>query len=295
MKATFGVAVWGMNRDAVKDICVECETLGYDAFYYGEGLGLECFTTLAYLSGITKKIRLGPGMSFISYRHPVLLAKIGATLDVLSGGRFEFRLGAGGLPSYGLPRSSTATRIGQLEEGLQIVKTLWKDGRVSWDGRFYKVENAICDPLPIQKPHTPITIAAKRTKMLKLTARYADIWEGYFPPEMYSSKVTLLDKQCSILQRNPADVERSLMLRVFIGRNELEARDRMRRYVAQRGISQERLERSQGRDSIGEPSRCIEKISEYLRLGVTHFTLLIADAEKLEPLRLLSEKVIPEL
>jgi len=85
------------------------------------------------------------------------------------------------------------------------------------------------------------------------------------------------------------------MLRVFIGRNELEARDRMRRYVAQRGISQERLERSQGRDSIGEPSRCIEKISEYLRLGVTHFTLLIADAEKLEPLRLLSEKVIPEL
>ena len=72
-----------MNLDAVKDICVECETLGYDAFYYGEGLGLECFTTLAYLSGITKKIRLGPGMSFISYRHPVLLAKIGATLDVL--------------------------------------------------------------------------------------------------------------------------------------------------------------------------------------------------------------------
>ena len=91
-------------------------------------------------------------------------------------------MGAGGLPSYGLPRSSTATRIGQLEEGLQIVKTLWKDGRVSWDGRFYKVENAICDPLPIQKPHTPITIAAKRTKMLKLTARYADIWEGLFPP-----------------------------------------------------------------------------------------------------------------
>ncbi len=295
MKAKFDVAVWGQDIDTVKDICIECERLGYNAFYYGEGLGPECFTTLAHLTGITEKIRLGPGISFLSYRHPVLLGKIAATLDVLSGGRFELRVGAGGVPGYGIERPPPEVRVSQMAEGLQIVKMLWKKGKATFDGRFYQVENAVCDPLPVQRSHPPITIAAKGTKMLEVTALHADIWEGYFPPEVYASKTALLDKQCLSLHRNPSDLERSLMLRVFIGRNNDDAKDSMRRYITRRGISEERLERSRGRDAVGEASQCAEKFLEYLHLGVNRFTLLVGDAEKLESLRLFSDKVIPML
>jgi alkanesulfonate monooxygenase SsuD/methylene tetrahydromethanopterin reductase-like flavin-dependent oxidoreductase (luciferase family) len=224
-----------------------------------------------------------------------MLAKVVATLDVLSDGRFELRLGAGAVPGYGIERPSAAMRVGMLDEGLQAMKLLWKEGKATFTGRFYQIHDATCDPLPAQKPHPPITIAAKGIKLLKVTASHANVWEGYFPPSEYMSRSKMIDNECCFIQRNSSDLERSLMLRVFIGKDEEEARERMERYIAERGISRERIERSKERDAVGDAEKCKQKIREYIQLGVTRFTLLVGDAGKLDPLKLLYEKVISKL
>lgn len=295
MKPKFNIALWREDVENIKKICLECERLGYDGFFYGEGLGPESFTVLSYLAGITKRIRLGPGICFLTYRHPVLLAKIGATLDNISRGRFDLRLGAGAIPSYGIAKPPAATRVRRLGEGLRIIRQLWKEGKMTTTkGKEYKIEGAVCDPRPVQKPSIPITIAAKGKRMIQLTSKFSDVWEGYYPPNAYIKKSTLLEKYQQSKKRSKT-IEKSLMLRVFMAANDRDAKDMMKRYMIRRGISSERLRRSKYRDAIGSPDQCLKKIHEFMDLGVSRFTILMGDVERVKPLMEFQEKVVRNL
>ena len=141
--------------------------------------GLAPLTALAVAAGATTSLRIGSYVFCNEYRHQVLLAREAATLDLLSEGRFELGLGAGVGPSefqqLGIPFANAGTRVGHLEETLQMIKQLFTEETVNFTGKYYTITEMRGYPRPVQKPHMPILVAGAGERMLKLAAREADI------------------------------------------------------------------------------------------------------------------------
>ncbi|MGH7781550.1 MAG: LLM class flavin-dependent oxidoreductase [Candidatus Binataceae bacterium] len=140
---------------------------------------LECYSALAAVAAITKTVRLVPMVTSMSYRNPALLAKMIATLDNISGGRFIAGLGAGWFKeeyiAYNYPYPSNAERIEQFADGIKVLKSMWTEDEPSYHGRFHSVEKAYCFPRPVQKPYPPIMVGGGGKKILKIAAEEADI------------------------------------------------------------------------------------------------------------------------
>ena len=158
------------------------EQLGYSSMLMPDRPslgGVAPFTALAMAAGATSSLRVGSYVFCNDYRHPVILAREAATLDLLSEGRFELGLGAGVGPTefqqMGIPFADPRTRIGHLEETLQVMKQLFTEERVNFAGTYYTITNMRGYPRPIQKPYMPILVAGAGEKMLKLAAREANI------------------------------------------------------------------------------------------------------------------------
>ncbi len=149
--------------DFVRKTVLECERLGYhsvwldDHLMYNDWSILECWATLSALSSLTSRIRLGTMVSCIAHRNPALLAKMSATLDVLSGGRLEFGVGTGIQEAehlaYGFGFSKPSVRIEQLAEALEITRQLWTQKKANYKGKYYMLKDAVCEPKPLQKPY----------------------------------------------------------------------------------------------------------------------------------------------
>jgi probable F420-dependent oxidoreductase len=140
----------------------------------------EAWSLLAAMSQATEKIRLGCLVTGNTYRLPALLAKMAVTVDHLSGGRLEFGIGAAHAPNehqmFGI--EGLEHRLGRLSESLQVLKALWTEDRSSFDGRYYRLQDAIANPKPVQKPYPPIWIGGAGPTTLKLAARHADVWNA---------------------------------------------------------------------------------------------------------------------
>ena len=159
----------------------QVEALGYSALYLPDHFGdqLAPIAALMAAADATTRLRVGSLVFDNDYRHPAVLAKEAATLDLLSDGRFDLGLGAGWMASdyqqAGMPYDSAGTRIERLEEGLQIVKGLLGGGTFSFTGKHYQIKDLEGSPLPVQKPHPPILLGGGGRRMLRLAAREADI------------------------------------------------------------------------------------------------------------------------
>ena len=158
------------------------EELGYATLLMPDRLSigsLAPLTALAVAAQATTSLRIGSYVFCNEYRHPVLLAREAATLDLLSGGRFELGLGAGVGPSefqqMGLPFANAGTRVGRLEEALQIMKQLFTEETVSFTGKYYTITEMKGNIRPVQQPHLPLLVAGAGERMLKLAAREANI------------------------------------------------------------------------------------------------------------------------
>ncbi len=179
----FGVvAAFAQSHAAWITIARQAEALGYATLLMPDRAtigGLAPLTALATAAGATTQLRIGSYVFCNEYRHPVLLAREAATLDLLSEGRFELGLGAGVGPAefqkMGMPFASAGTRVGHLEEALQLVKRLFTEETVQFTGKYYTVTGVPGYPRPAQKPHPPILVAGAGERMLKLAAREADI------------------------------------------------------------------------------------------------------------------------
>ncbi len=289
----FCIGTWLKDYGLIKKVCLECERLQYHAFYYGEGLGPECWTTIAALSSITKNLRIGCGINFFTYRHPVLLAKITATLDVISRGRLDVKLGAGGGVGFGVETQPSKMRFKRFVEGLKILKTLWTKGKASFEGEYYSVKDAVCEPKPIRNPHPPLIIAAKNNNMLKIAAKYGDGLEGFYPLEEYLEKQRIFEEFWKSFGRAPHNPVKSILLNVAISKDEIEAQKMFETYLRERNTSEQRAQFLKKRDIVGTPDDCVQKISEYAKVGVNCFTLMFIEAERINSLELFAEKVIP--
>ena len=261
---------------------------------------LECWTTLSALSTLTKKIRLGTLVTCNSFRNPALLAKIAATLDNISNGRLELGIGAGVQKNehdaYGVPFLSAKERVERLSEAVEIIKKLWTENEVSYNGKHYLLNNAVCEPKPLQNPHPPIVIGGGGEKLtLKVTARHADRYDwGYLPSfEHYNSKLKVLEKHCETVGRKVSDIEKSCWPagQIFIRADRKELEAQVIRWVP-KGVS---LEKFMKTNFVGTPENCIKQLQQYMNLGVTQFMLFFGDLPDLKGLRLFAEKVVQKI
>jgi alkanesulfonate monooxygenase SsuD/methylene tetrahydromethanopterin reductase-like flavin-dependent oxidoreductase (luciferase family) len=191
-----------------------------------DGPIFEGWTLLAALAAQTTRLRLGVGVTSNRIRPPALLAKIAATVDVVSGGRLDFGIGAGSrtdIPwarreydAYGLPYGSARDAVGSLAEACTVIKRLWdEDQPFDFDGQYIKLAGGFCNPKPVQRPHPPILMGGQATGTLRVVAEHADIWN--FPGgdvEAALAKGAVLDRLCAEIGRDPAGITRSLVLPV---------------------------------------------------------------------------------
>jgi F420-dependent oxidoreductase-like protein len=171
---------------------------------------LESYTTLGYLAGVTEHIRLGTLVTGITYRNVAHLAKIVATLDVLSGGRAMCGLGAAWFERehalYGWDFQSRAERYARLEDALELLPLMWGKGAPRFEGRTITVEEAICYPRPLQE-RIPILVGGSGEKVtLRLVARHADACNLFGDPDTVRHKVAVLHEHCAAEHRDPAQV-----------------------------------------------------------------------------------------
>lgn len=291
---------------ALREIAQGAEQLGYhslwlfDHFYHfpfpDNVTVLESWTLMSVLAGATSSIRLGTLVLCNGYRPPALLAKMAATLDVLSGGRLEFGYGAGWhqeeFTGYGYDFPPVPVRIRQMEEGLTVIKQLWSAERSTWAGKFYRLDNAICEPKPLQRPHPPITIGGGGEKLLlRAVARHADIW-NYFPAPLaeYEHKAQVLDQHCRDLGRDPQSLERSLMTPTITAEWEKEVRDQLEVAKA-RGY----MWAQWGTFVQGTPDIVVPRFRDYIRRGVSFFIIQLPNSRDLKQIEFVAKNVVAEL
>ncbi len=181
---------------------------------------LEGWTLLAAYAAQTERLRVGLMVTGNTYRHPAVLANMGATVDVISRGRLDFGIGAGWNElehtAYGIPLYKPGERIARLAEACEVIRLMWTQEAPDFDGRYYQLKGARCEPKPVQKPYPPFVIGGSgEQKTLRVVAQYADIWNfsgGSVDDFIHKSQV--LDGHCAAIGRDPASIERSIQLRI---------------------------------------------------------------------------------
>jgi len=212
---------------------------------------LEAWTLLAALAAQTSRLRLGVIVTDNRLRYPTLLAKMAATVDIVSRGRLIFGIGVGAslsrtlepavldtarreFDAYGVPLVPTPEAIGALGEALTITRRLWTEAEpFDFDGRYYQLKGAIGEPKPFQRPGPPILIGAAGERLsLRVVAEHADIWNcPTATPEELTRKSAILDEHCAAVGRNPGEIVRSQQL--LVARDDAaRARDQVLAFIA---------------------------------------------------------------
>ena len=212
-------AIWGIADDSGFDHCWNMDhfaSLGGD-----DTLDIfEAWTLLAGMAARTTRTRVGCSVTGNTYRHPAVLAKAAVTVDHLSGGRLEFGIGAGWAENehtmLGLRFGTARERADRLEEALPIIRSLWTQPRTTFTGKHYLLAEAVAEPKPVQTPHPPIWIGGVgRRRTLRMAAEHAAVWNapGGSPAEV-AELSAVLDGHCADVGRDPAEIRRSVQIRV---------------------------------------------------------------------------------
>ena len=243
--------------DSLKNLVTRAENRGFDSFWVMDHFHqipfvgkpeepmLESWTTISVLAGITTKIKLGTLMTGIIYRHPSILAKIGATLDVLSKGRLFMGIGAAWneeeSSAYGIPFPSAKERFLRLEEAIQIIRKMWtEEPSASFNGQYYQIKNAFCNPKPIQKPSPPIMVGGSGERQtLRIVAKYADACNLFGSAETVKRKLSILKEHCRNVGRDYDSILKTKLGVVVIDDDKEMARKRLQQIIM--GMPEEQI------------------------------------------------------
>ena len=193
---------------------------------------LESYSTLSYFAGLTERVKLGALVTGVIYRFPGILVKTVTTLDVVSGGRAYFGVGAAWnnleSRSLGVPFPPPGERLKRLEETLQIAKQMWSGDEGPYKGKYYQLERTLCRPLPLSKPHPPILIGGGgEHKTLRLVAQYGDACNLYarLGPEGLQKKLDILKRHCDEVGRDYGEIEKTTLGTVELAADKMSPRD----------------------------------------------------------------------
>jgi F420-dependent oxidoreductase-like protein len=267
----------------------------------------EAWTLMAALAAATSRVRLGQMCTCMGYRNPAYLAKVAATVDVISGGRAEMGIGAGWYEhewrAYGYGFPGAGDRIGMLDEGVQIMQQLWTTGTATLDGQHYQVNGAICRPLPLQDGGVPLWIAGGgEKKTLRIAARYARYTNFDSDPEGFRHKSQVLAEHCRELGTDFDAITRSANYNVILGETEKDVKDRLAwmkdhqiRCGVPEHVAESRMTLFANGPLVGPPDLVAERLTELGGLGMSYAILNFAEvAYDRTALTLFTEKVAPQ-
>ncbi|AFC52380.1 MULTISPECIES: LLM class F420-dependent oxidoreductase [Mycobacterium] len=268
----------------------------------------EAWSLMSAYAATTSRIKLGQMCTAMSYRNPVYLAKVAATADIISGGRIQMGIGGGWYEhewrAYGYGFPSAGVRLGRLDEGVQIMRDAWRDGKVSFDGKHYQVDGAIVAPKPLQDNGIPLWIAGGGEKVtLRIAARYAQYTNFTPEPAAFAHKSQVLAGHCREVGTDFDAIVRSVNVNAVVGPSEADVKDRLQRvrgrmadYVGE-AAADAMIAGTSGPDSAtGTPEQVVERLTKLRDLGcdyaICYFPEAAYDRSGIE---LFEREVIPAL
>lgn len=275
----------------LEDICDEASQ-HFDTFWIsdhfmrGDTFRMECWTHLTWMAARYPTQTLGTVVIGNSYRHPPLLAKMAASLQTFSRGRFIMGYGAGWLEdeyhAYGYEFPSARVRIAQMVEGIDVMRAMWTERPANYQGTYYHVTNAYCEPLP--KPVPPVMIGGDGERyLLRAVAEHADWWLTYSRGgDVIQHKFAVLQQHCTDVGRDFASIRKVYPMTLYLATSHADAE----RAASSRAQSPEP-------PFIGEPAALVEHIERLLELGFDHFSLNFPGWTDMTGMRLFTEQVLP--
>jgi F420-dependent oxidoreductase-like protein len=313
----------GIDRDghwpAMTGVASAAEAAGFDSVWVYDHFHpvpeptqepvYEAWTLMAALAVATERVRLGQMCTCAAYRPPAYLAKVAASIDVISGGRLEMGIGAGWyeheFDGYGYPFPKPSARIGLLAETVEVMRRMWTEDEVHFDGRFVTLQGALCRPKPLQEPHIPLWIAGAGEQLtLRVVAEHGNYANFGGDVETFRHKRSVLEEHCRTVGRDPADITLSRNFNVIIGETQAEVDERLDWYRSHLSplLGEERTERMihtnyvASGGLIGTPEQLVERIAEYRQEGLDYAILYFQEAAyDRSGIELFARDVIPAL
>lgn len=268
----------------------------------------EAWSLMSAYAATTSRIKLGQMCTAMSYRNPVYLAKVAATADIISGGRIQMGIGGGWYEhewrAYGYGFPSAGVRLGRLDEGVQIMRDAWRDGKVSFDGKHYQVDGAIVAPKPLQDNGIPLWIAGGGEKVtLRIAAQYAQYTNFTPEPAAFAHKSQVLAGHCREVGTDFDAIVRSVNVNAVVGPSEADVKDRLQRvrgrmadYVGEAAADAMIAGTSGPESATGTPEQVVERLTKLRDLGcdyaICYFPEAAYDRSGIE---LFEQEVIPAL
>jgi probable F420-dependent oxidoreductase len=296
----FGVVLSSLPLEQAQ----RAEELGFDSLWVSEHMlfhvpTFDAITVLAAFAARTQRILLGSAVLLLPLRHPTVVAKEVASLDIISNGRIILGVGVGGefpreFVACGVPLNERGRRT---DEAIEVMRKLWSESHVNHDGRFFRLEDATMLPKPIQKPGPPIWVAGRSEAAMRRAARLGDGYMPYlFSPERYRDSLAKVSAFAQQRGRDPATIEAALYQFICLADTYEEARQRANRDLSVR--YNQPFDRIVDRYCVlGPPDQCAERLGQYVEAGVRHFILVLiaAPAELPTHLEVCAREVVPRV
>ena len=300
----FGTSLSLKPPAAQFDLVRRVEALGFDSVWTGDHVSFhgaihESLTLLATYVPITSRIRLGTAVYLLALRAPAIAAKASATLDALSGGRLIFGVGVGGenpkeFELCGVPHRERGPRV---TEGIDVVRTLWRDTPATFKGRFTSFEGVSIDPKPAQQPGPPIWIGGRSDAALTRAGRQGDGWISYVvQPERYAQSVAKIRDAAGAAGRTMSGFEFAHLAFITVGRDWESAKAVWVAHLSRRYAQDfEPLARKYG--IIGTPQQCAEQLARFAEAGCTYMVVNVIGEprDEREQLERIAADIIPRL
>jgi len=287
----FGVQLAPQPAETLRTLAGRIEALGYDAIWAGDHIQfhdprLESLTLLSHLAAVTRRVRIGTAVYLLALRHPTVVAKMVATLDILSSGRFVFGVGVGGefpkeFEACGIPYDERGSRV---DEGIAVCRLLWTRSPAAFEGRFVRFTDVSLEPKPVQSGGPPILIGGRSDHALRRAARLGDGWMSYvITPDRYRAgleKIQAFAVEAGRAIEPGRDFEPAHLAFTVVDDDWDRAREAAARYLT-RQYNQPFDELAPKYCVLGSPARCIETLERFVEAGVRTFVIgLVAGAER---------------
>lgn len=306
----------GLDWDRWRRIVTTTEELGFESLWrsdHFQSLGgptdrnaLETFISFVMVAELTERIRFGPLVASMTFRHPSLLGRMAAQLDVLSGGRFICGMGAGwNVPeheTFGLPFPGTGERMDRLDESIRVVRTLWGEGPASFDGKHYQLEDVDCHPKPLQDPMPILVGGSGEKRTLRIVAEHAQEWNFVGGGlDVYAQKREVLERHCADAGRDPSEIAHSQMAAIIVGRDDAE----LKAHLAEIAVAVPRLGQRDPDETlknmrgfgwlVGSPAEIVEEIGRREEAGISRIMMQHHAQTRFEALELIASDVLPQV
>ncbi len=283
----------------IRKYLARAEALGFHSVWVVEQIlgsvpSLEPIELLTYAAAVTTRIRLGSAVLLTALRSPVHTAKSLTTLDHLSGGRLIVGVGLGAnpkiYPAYGL---AAERRVARFAEGIQVMKRLWTEPRVTFEGEFFKLQNTSMEPKPVQKPHPPLWFGGHHPNALKRTVELGDgfMGAGSLSTAKFGEEVTLLRRLLQEAKRDPAAFPVAKRVYIAVDRDKARAGKRLTEWF---GAFYGKPQMAEEVSVSGPPQECIEALKQVVAAGA-RMLMLNPVFDELEQLEVFASEIAPKL